>query len=71
MKILAPAHWTAQSDPAWDNGHCVVCGRKTGKRGVRYVRYNAEDQRFIDTAGDMLLPVGSECVKQVPADFIL
>lgn len=71
MKTRAPAHWAAQADPDWNNGTCVVCGRKTSKRGVRYVRYDAEDQRFLDTAGDMLLPVGSECVRQVPAAFVL
>jgi hypothetical protein len=71
MRMSVPVSWAVRSDPDWHAGCCVVCGRKTAKRGKRYVIFDIEDQCVLDSEGTQFLPVGSECVKQIPTRFVL
>lgn len=64
-----PSHWAFyNNDFDSVSRQCVVCGREVGDG--TYIHADLSDNTILDTHGEQLLVVGSNCKKLVPAIFL-
>ena len=64
-----PRAWAAASSPDWTFDDCAVCGRRA-RNAKHHILVDLGDNGTMDTDGEQALPVGSECRKQVPAEYL-